>query len=242
LDQVRGHCHCRDGGCWVRLPHCGVYFEKLSDTRLQFVPYRGTGPALLDMIAGRIDVMVDQVSNSAQQVRDGKIRAYAVTAKTRLAAFPNIPTVDEAGLPGLYINIWHGLWAPAETPKEIIAKLDHAAVAALADADTRERPAGLGLEIPAQDQQTSAALGALQRAEIEKWRLLKAFQPNECANYFRNAGYAAHQVENALADGSRVRFAPESGHRLHRLECQLSAKSGVQQFRSLLDHLISARK
>jgi tripartite-type tricarboxylate transporter receptor subunit TctC len=78
-------------------------------------------------------------------------------------------SVDEAGLPGLYINIWHGLRAPAETPKEIIAKLDHAAVAALADADTRERLAGLGLEIPAQDQQTSAALGALRRAEIEKW-------------------------------------------------------------------------
>jgi tripartite-type tricarboxylate transporter receptor subunit TctC len=109
--------------------------EKLSDTRLQFVPYRGTGPALLDMIAGRIDVMLDQASNSAQQVRDGKIRPYAVTAKTRLAAFPDIPT-DEAGLPGLYINIWHGLWAPAGTPKDTIAKLDHAAASALADAAT----------------------------------------------------------------------------------------------------------
>ena len=147
----------------------GVYFEKMGDVRLQFVPYRGTGPALLDMIGGRIDVMVDQASNSAQQVRDGKIRAYAVTAKVRLPSFPDIPTVDEAGVPGFYINIWHGIWAPAGTPKEIVAKLNRAAVAALADPSVRERLAALGLEIPAADQETPAALGALQRAEIDKW-------------------------------------------------------------------------
>ena len=147
----------------------GVYFEKLSDVRLQFVPYRGTGPALLDMIGGRIDVMVDQASNSAQQVRDGKIRAYAVTARTRIPTFPDIPTVDEAGVPGFYINIWHGLWAPAGTSKDIVAKLNRAVVAALADPSVRERLAALGLEIPAPDQESPAALGALQRAEIDKW-------------------------------------------------------------------------
>ena len=105
----------------------------------------------------------------AQQVRDGRIRAYAVTAKARLAAFPDIPTVDEAGLPEFYINIWHGLWAPAGTPQDIIAKLNRAAVAALADPAVRERLAALGLDVPAPEQQTPAALGALQRAEIEKW-------------------------------------------------------------------------
>jgi tripartite-type tricarboxylate transporter receptor subunit TctC len=147
----------------------GVYFGKLSDTRVQFVPYRGTEPALLDMIGGRIDLIVDQASNSAQRVRDGSVRAYAVTAKARLAALPDIPTVDEAGLPGLYINVWHGLWAPAGTPKDIIAKLDRAVVMALADSTVHERLAALGLEIPAPDQQTPAALGALQRAEIDKW-------------------------------------------------------------------------
>jgi len=147
----------------------GVYFEEMGDVRLQFVPYRGTGPALLDMIGGRIDVMVDQASNSAQQVRDGKIRAYAVTAKTRLPTFPDIPTVDEAGVPGFHINIWHGLWAPAGTPKDIVAKLNRATIAALADPLVRERLAALGLDIPAPDQETPAALGALQRAEIDKW-------------------------------------------------------------------------
>ena len=121
------------------------------------------------MIGGRIDVMVDQASNSAQQVRDGKIRAYAVTAKTRLPTFPDIPTVDEAGVPGFYINIWHGLWAPAGTPKDIVAKLNRAVVAAFADPSVRDRLAALGLEIPAPDQEAPAALGALQRAEIDKW-------------------------------------------------------------------------
>jgi tripartite-type tricarboxylate transporter receptor subunit TctC len=147
----------------------GVYFEKLTGTRLRFVPYSGTGPALRDLVAGRVDMIIDQASNSLQQVREGEIRAYAVTAKTRLAAAPDIPTVEEAGLPGLYINTWYGMWAPAGTPRDIVAKLNRAVVAALADSEVRRHFAYIGLVIPPAAQQTPEALGALQRAEIAKW-------------------------------------------------------------------------
>jgi tripartite-type tricarboxylate transporter receptor subunit TctC len=147
----------------------GVYFEKLTGTHLQFVSYRGTGPALNDLVAGHIDMIIDQASNSMQQVREGQIRAYAVTAKTRLAAAPDIPTVDEAGLPDLYITTWYGMWAPAGTPHDIIAKINRAVVATLADANVSRRFAYNGFDIPPATQQTPEALGALQRAEIEKW-------------------------------------------------------------------------
>ena len=99
----------------------GVYFQNVTGTRFQFVPYRGTGPALQDLVAGQIDFIVDQASNSLQHVRDGKIRAYAVTASARLPSAPDIPTVAEAGLPSLDISVWYGLWAPKGTPKEVIA-------------------------------------------------------------------------------------------------------------------------
>ena len=96
----------------------GVYFQKDTGTRFQFVPYRGTGPAMQDLVAGQIDLMFDQAANSLPQVRDGNVKAFAVTAKSRLPSAPDIPTVDEAGVPGFYISIWHGLWAPKGTPKE----------------------------------------------------------------------------------------------------------------------------
>jgi tripartite-type tricarboxylate transporter receptor subunit TctC len=147
----------------------GVYFQNFAGTHLQYVPYRGTDPALLDLMAGRIDMMFDQVSEAMQKLQAGQIKAYAVTAKARLPSLPNIPTVDEAGMPGLYINIWYGLWAPKATPPGVIVKLNRAAVAAMADPSVQKRFAGLGLDMPPPDQQSAAALGKLQRAEIEKW-------------------------------------------------------------------------
>jgi tripartite-type tricarboxylate transporter receptor subunit TctC len=146
-----------------------VYFQNKTATHLQFVPYRGTDPALIDLMAGRLDMMFDQASEAMARVRDGTIKADAVTASTRLASAPDIPTVDEAGVPGLYINIWYGLWAPKGTPPGVIARLTAAAMAAMADPQVQKRFADLGLEAPPPEQQTAAALGRLQRAEIEKW-------------------------------------------------------------------------
>src|SRR6266850_1032775 len=147
----------------------GVYFRDATGTKFEFIPYRGTGPAMQDLVGGRIELMFDQASNSIPQLRGGRIKAYAVTAKTRLAAAPDIPTVDEAGLPGLHVSVWYGIWAPRGTPRDAVAKLNGAIVAALADTTVRARLADLGQEIPRREQQTPEALAAFHKAEIEKW-------------------------------------------------------------------------
>ena len=147
----------------------GLFFQKATGTRFQFVPYRGTAPAMQDLLSGQIDLLIDLTSNSLPQVRAGLIRAYAVTSSSRVGAAPEIPTVDEAGLPGFYISTWHALFAPQGTPKAIIAQLNAAATKVLADTTLRQRLTHLGMEIPPREQQTPEALGAYHKAEIEKW-------------------------------------------------------------------------
>jgi tripartite-type tricarboxylate transporter receptor subunit TctC len=153
----------------------GLYFESVTGIKLQFVPYRGTAPAMTDLVAGQIEVMVDQTSNSINQVRAGTIRAYAVTDEKRVETAQDIPTTDEAGLPGFHMSLWSGLWAPKGTPKDIVAKLNAAAVAAMNDPAVRTKFENLGLQMPPKDQLFPEALGALQKAEIAKWwPMLKA--------------------------------------------------------------------
>jgi tripartite-type tricarboxylate transporter receptor subunit TctC len=153
----------------------GLYFESVTGIKLEFVPYRGTAPAMNDLVAGQIDVMIDQVSNSIAQVRAGTIRAYAVTDDKRVASASDIPTTDEAGLSGFHMTLWSGLWVPKGTPKEIIAKLNAAAVEAMNDPEVQKKFENLGLEIPAKDKLSPQALGDFQKAEIKKWwPLIKA--------------------------------------------------------------------
>jgi tripartite-type tricarboxylate transporter receptor subunit TctC len=154
----------------------GVYFQKVTGTSFQFVPYRaGSSEIMRDLVAGHIDFTFDQAITALPHVRSGSVKAYAVTSNTRLAAAPDIPTVDEAGAPGVYISTWGGLWVPKGTPAEAIHKLTAAAMDAMADPKVRERLAGIGQEIPPRELQTAEALAAHHKAEIEKWwPLIKA--------------------------------------------------------------------
>jgi tripartite-type tricarboxylate transporter receptor subunit TctC len=148
---------------------CGVYFQKTTDTRFRLVPYRGGNLAMQDLIGGHIDMQCSIASNSLPHVKNGNLKAIAVMAKQRWFGSPNTPTVDEMGVPGLHLSLWHGLWAPKGTPRDVIMKLNTAVVNTLANPAVRKAFTDAGDEIPAREQQTPEALGAHHKAEIEKW-------------------------------------------------------------------------
>jgi tripartite-type tricarboxylate transporter receptor subunit TctC len=147
----------------------GILFQNAIGVHLTMVPYRGAGQSMQDLVAGQIDVMLDTPALSLPQVRGGTIKAYAVTAKSRLELAPEIPTADEAGLPGFYFSFWHALWVPHGTSKEIVAELNKAVVKTLDDPAIRKKLVELSQDIFPPDQQTPEALGAFHKAEIEKW-------------------------------------------------------------------------
>ncbi len=147
----------------------GLSFLNEIGTKAQFIPYRGNGPALQDLVAGQIDLQIEPASNFFAQAKAGAIKPYAITAKNRSSAAGDIPTTDEAGLPGFHASLWYGLWAPKDTPKDIIARLNAAMLEALAHEETRKRFADLGLQTPPRAQQTPEALLAFQKSEAEKW-------------------------------------------------------------------------
>jgi tripartite-type tricarboxylate transporter receptor subunit TctC len=147
----------------------GVFFQKETGTRFQLVPYRGGGPAVLDLVAGQIDLVMNAASDALPQVLAGTVKAIAVMARRRLSVLPNTPTIDEAGLPGFHFSQWFGLWAPKGTPNDVVGKIQGAAMKVLADPTLPARLAQFGQEIFPADQQTPEALAALHAAEIERW-------------------------------------------------------------------------
>jgi tripartite-type tricarboxylate transporter receptor subunit TctC len=147
----------------------GVIFENLTKQKVQFIPYRGAGPAMTDLISGTVDLLVVQGAVALPQIRAGKIKALANLSAARSASMPDIPTADETGVPGLYMSGWFGFWAPKGTPKDIIAKLNAATVEALADPAIQKRFIELGLDVAPRAQQTPEGLAAFQKVEIDKW-------------------------------------------------------------------------
>jgi tripartite-type tricarboxylate transporter receptor subunit TctC len=155
----------------------GVYFQNVTGTRILHVPYRGSAPAMQGLVSGQIDMMIDAPVTILPQLRAGTVKALAVLSKNRLAQAPDVPTAEEAGLPGFYVSNWFGLWAPRGTAKDIIGRLNAGVVSSLADPVARKTLADLGYDIVSPDQQTPEALGAFQRAEISKWwPVIKAAQ------------------------------------------------------------------
>ena len=147
----------------------GILMQQSTGTKIEFIPYRGAGPAMTDLVAGTVDLLVVQGAVALPQIRAGKIKALANLSPQRSASMPDIPTSDESGVKGLYMSGWFGFWAPKDTPKDVIAKLNAATTEALADPALQKRFSDLGLDVAPREQQTPEGLAAFQKAEIEKW-------------------------------------------------------------------------
>jgi tripartite-type tricarboxylate transporter receptor subunit TctC len=147
----------------------GVLFERATGQKLQYIPYRGAGPAMTDLLAGQVDLLVVQAAVSLPQIQAGTIKAIANLSPQRSPALPDIPTSDESGVPGLYMSGWFGFFAPKNTPKDVIARLNDAMTQALSDPAVRKRFVELGLDIASTEQQTPAGLATFLRGEIDKW-------------------------------------------------------------------------
>jgi tripartite-type tricarboxylate transporter receptor subunit TctC len=147
----------------------GLMFQNVTGTQVQFVPYRGSAPAVQDMLAGQIDMMFTFGAVTLPYIQAGRIKAYAAMAKSRLEAAPGIPTVDEAGVPGAYFSTWFSLWAPMGTPKDTVARLSAAVATGLAGPAIKARFADLGFDVAPPDQQSPDGLATLQKAEIDRW-------------------------------------------------------------------------
>src|SRR6202011_4571206 len=147
----------------------GISFQKETGTKFQFVPYRGNGPAMQDLLAEQIDFMIEPSSNFKSLLGAGSVKPYAITGRTRLPSSPDIPTAEEAGLPGFFASLWYGLWVPKDTPKEIIAKLNAIMVQVLADPSVQKRFDELGIQITPPALQSPEALRGFQKAEAERW-------------------------------------------------------------------------
>jgi tripartite-type tricarboxylate transporter receptor subunit TctC len=148
---------------------CGMLLMTAMQTDLTTVPYKGTGPAMTDLLGGQVDFMCDQTTNTTPQIKGGKVKAYSVTTAQRIKALPDLPTVQESGIKDFQVGIWHGLWAPKGTPKPVIDKLSSALQAALRDPNVIAKFADLGTEPVPQDQATPAALAKHLKAEVDKW-------------------------------------------------------------------------
>ena len=188
-----------------------IHFQKLTGTSFQLVPYRGGAPLVQDLVAGQIDLTFGQAANYLAHVRGGRLKAYAVLAKQRWWAAPDVPTIDEAGVPGICGSFWHGLWVPKGTPKEIIARLHAAVVEALADPTLEKRFKDAGQEIWPRAQQTPEALAALQKAEIERWwPIIKA--ANIKAESPRRCGSTACAAVKAFRRSQKAKTGGRTGH------------------------------